>query len=164
MSSLTMVVQWSAHPIWYPKLLPALPKILIFSLEGREVVGSNPTHGVHFCYVACLCYVSFTASFLVAHPNIYYPFQLRSSNIKHVYPYLAYKISTGMGIYRHDLTRTIARMCRVGLFVRVVELDGQICIPRSEGVNNIHHIATRPPYPPKRPFYLRMPARSNPKH
>lgn len=47
-----VVVQWSAHPIWYPKLLSALPKnlILSLSLEGREVVGSNPTHGALFSF------------------------------------------------------------------------------------------------------------------
>jgi hypothetical protein len=46
--SKAVVVQWSAHPTWYPKLLPALPKFLILSLKGREVVGSNPTHGDSF--------------------------------------------------------------------------------------------------------------------
>jgi hypothetical protein len=46
-------MQWSAHPTWYPKLLSALPDNLILSLEGREVVGSNPTHGaLLFFFVA----------------------------------------------------------------------------------------------------------------
>ena len=43
-----VVVQWSAHPTWYPNTLASyarLPKILILSLKGREVVGSNPAHG-----------------------------------------------------------------------------------------------------------------------
>ena len=44
-SKKAVVVQWSAHPTWFPKLLFALPKNLILSLEGREVVGSIPTHG-----------------------------------------------------------------------------------------------------------------------
>jgi hypothetical protein len=39
-----MVVQWSAHPTWYPKLLSALPKFPnnSFSRVGRSLVRNQP--------------------------------------------------------------------------------------------------------------------------
>ena len=43
-SEKAVVVQWSAHPTWYPKLLSALPDNLIYSLSrvGRSLVRIQP--------------------------------------------------------------------------------------------------------------------------
>ena len=43
-----MVVQWSAHPILHILCIRSLYAKVFLSLKDREVVGSNPTHGVLF--------------------------------------------------------------------------------------------------------------------
>jgi hypothetical protein len=118
MPPLTMVVQWSAHLTWYPKPLPALPKTLKLSLDGREVVGSNPTHGVYFllCPNASVVIAKYRSGFLFlchifVHLHVLLT-QLRSSNTKHAYPSLAYELSTSIGIHGHELAKTTAKKCR----------------------------------------------------
>jgi hypothetical protein len=54
-SEKAVVVQWSAHPTWYPKLLSALPKNLKLSLEVLEAVDSNPTHGALLFFLVAVC-------------------------------------------------------------------------------------------------------------
>jgi hypothetical protein len=50
-----VVVQWSAHPTWYPKLLPALPNILMLSRgSGGRRFEPYPRRSIS-CGAALIC-------------------------------------------------------------------------------------------------------------
>jgi hypothetical protein len=51
-TQIAVVVQWSAHPTWYPKFLLAYLSPYI-SLEGRKAAGSNPAYGAYFLPTFC---------------------------------------------------------------------------------------------------------------
>jgi hypothetical protein len=68
---------------------------------------------------------------ILIHLHTFLP-QFRSSDTEHAYPFLAYKLSASMRMYRHELARTIVRECRLDFFMQVATFGSQLCIPRLE--------------------------------